>query len=95
MAKKEKHPTMEELMDVDSKYSSMRWAFLMMVKLGAWMSMLSIIGMIIVSILDKYFPAAGAAAILGVIFTTAFSGKAAQSFAEHPTLPNQLDDSQK
>lgn len=80
-----KHPTTEELISLDSKYSSMRWAFLFMVKLGAWLSVGSLISMLICALLDKSFPEAGAAALVGVILTTAFGGKALQAGRELPT----------
>ena len=83
MAKIERHPTMDELMDIDSKYSSMRWAFILMVKAGIALTFIGAIGMIITSILDKQFPVAGITALVGVIFTTAFGGKSIQSFSEN------------
>ena len=83
MAKVEKHPTTEELVDIDSKYSSMRWAFILMVKAGIALTFIGAIGMIITSILEKQFPTAGITALVGVVFTTAFGGKSIQSFSEN------------
>jgi len=80
------HPTMEELVDVESKYSSMRWAFIYMVKLGAILSFLSVVGLIVAPFFGKSLPEAGLAAIIGLIFTTAFGGKAFQAGREPPPM---------
>ena len=80
-----KHPTTEELVDINSKYSSMRWAFLFMVKIGAILAIVSLGGMLVASLLGKKFPEAGAASIVGLVLTTAFGGKALQTGVEKPS----------
>jgi hypothetical protein len=83
MAKEIKHPTMEELIRNDSVYSSMRWAFLMMVKIGLIISILSVIAVLVGAFYNKQVNLTAIIALLGVLFTTAFGGKSAQSFAEN------------
>jgi hypothetical protein len=79
-----KKPSTEELVDLNSKYSSMRWAFVLMVKLGAMLSTISIIGYFVAAFFGKSLPEAGIASIIGLIFTTAFGGKALQAGREPP-----------
>ncbi len=76
-----------EAIKIDSKVSSMRIAFFWMIKVIIMIAVLSVIGSLVFSWLGKPFQLSGIVALIGVLGTVAFGGKAAQSFSEKSEVP--------
>lgn len=76
------------LIDNNSTLSSMRWAFITMVKLSVAYAV--VIGVVV--IMNPFLPnkidAGSLIALEGVLLGSAFTGKAVQSFSEKTDTPN-------
>lgn len=72
----------KEALKTDSTVSSMRIMFARTVNTALFISVLGIGGSIVAALLDKKFDLIAASALVGVLLTTAYGGKSAQSFAE-------------
>ncbi len=78
--------TMEkEAVQVYSKVSSMRIAFFKIIKTIIFISIISVFSFVGLSYLGKPFDMSGIVALIGILATVAFGGKAVQSFSENPT----------
>ena len=72
----------QEAIKIDSKISSMRIAFFWMIRVIIIIAVLSVIGSLLFSWVGKQFQLSGIVALIGVLGTVAFGGKAVQSFSE-------------
>ena len=81
--------TTRELLDMNSSISSMRWAFVLTVKVALLISVLAVIGVVTAAILGKTLDISAIIALVVGLLTVAFGGKSVQSFSEKkpPVIP--------
>lgn len=75
----------KEAIKTDSTVSAMRIAFFRVIATIIGLSLLTVVAKIALSYKNIPFDITGIVALIGVLGTVAFGGKAAQSFSEKPT----------
>lgn len=74
----------KEAVKVESNISAMRIAFFRIIKVIIFIAIVAILALLVFTYLGKTFDMMAVVALIGVLGTVAFGGKALQSFSESP-----------